>query len=250
MPHEFPKTRRVWLKAGLLILILIGLYALYQATDYGQYMTRARFTSAVASVQSYALSLGAFGPVAFVGVSVAAIMAYIPAVVVIYFAVCIFGGVSGALLGAISIYLAVTAIYFTARALGRDLVLRMAGHRLSRLEARMEDRGLLAVVYLRLLFFVAPPTNWLLGLSSLEFRDVFWGTVLGTVHHIIIFAWLTDVVVEVLRTGGSLNPLETKALLLPLLVGTAVLVTVRILEKRRGKAGPARKTDGPPDGSP
>jgi uncharacterized membrane protein YdjX (TVP38/TMEM64 family) len=250
LPEGVARTSRVWLKAGLLGLVLLGLYWLYRETDYQQYMTRAGFSAAAASLRGYVYSLGILGPIVFVGVSVIAIMAYIPAVVVIYFSVCVFGGVRGALISAASIYLSVSAIYFTARYLGRDLVVRAAGPSPARFESRLSGRGLLAVVYLRLLFFVAPPTNWLLGLSGLQFRDVFWGTVLGSVHHIIIFSWLTEVVVEVLRTGGSLNPFETRELLIPLLVGASILVAVRLVDRRIGRVSPISGYNSKPQRSP
>ncbi|MFH1138168.1 MAG: VTT domain-containing protein [Pseudomonadota bacterium] len=235
MPDDRLTTRRTWLKPVVLVLALAGLYLLFNLFDYDRHLTRDGFSAALADLRARAESMGLAAPPAFTVAAVAAIMAYIPAVVVIYFAVCIFGGIYGALLSAVGIYLAVTVIYFTARFLGRDWVARFAGSRLARFEARLQGRGFWAVLYLRLLFFVIPPTNWLLGLSSLSFRDVFWGTVLGTIHHIVIFSWLTETVVNAIQNGGSLNPLETRELLTPLLAGLIIFGLVRLVDRGLGK---------------
>lgn len=201
-------------------------------------MEGAGLTEKVDALRSFIDSLGYLGPAAFVAVSAAAIMAYVPAVVIVCVAVCIFGGVTGALLATASIYLAVTAVYFIAQFLGRELVVRVAGRRFGKFESRLAGKGLVTVIYMRLFFFVFPPTNWLLGLSALRFRDVFLGTVLGTIHHIIIFSWMTEVVMEVIRTGGSLNPLETKKLLIPMLAGTIVFVSIHIISYRMRRSNP------------
>lgn len=226
------------MKTGVLVLLVLGVYLLYQLTGLTKNMEGAGLAEKVTTLRSFINSMGYLGPAAFVAVSTAAIMVYIPAVVVVCVAVCIFGGITGALLATASIYLAVTAVYFTAQFLGRDLVVHVAGRKFSEFESRLAGKGLVTVIYMRVLFFVFPPTNWLLGLSALRFRDVFWGTVLGTVHHIIIFSWMTDAVMEVIRTGGSLNPLETKKLLIPMLAGTFVFAAIHIISYRMRRSKP------------
>lgn len=227
-----PAAGKAWFKALVLAAILLAGYWVYEKTDYKQYLTREIFVESTNAMRLYAEKMGSVAYVSFVCVSAAAIIAYIPALVVIYFSVTIFGALQGALLSALSIYLAITAVYFIAKWLGRDLVIRLAGRRLEKFESRLSGRGLWAVLYLRLFFFVLPPTNWLLGLSSIRFRDVFWGTVLGTIHHIVIFTWLTDLIVNTIKQGGSLNPLDTPALLVPLAVGTILFITLRIIDRK------------------
>ncbi len=232
MPGNPAKVRRVWIKIAVLVLLALGLYLLYRLAGLAQNTGGGGLAEQVRALRAFVASLGCLGPAAFVAVSAAAIMAYIPAVVVVCVGVCIFGGVPGALLATASIYLAVTAVYFTARFLGRDLVMRVAGRRFHEFESRLAGRGLVAVIYMRLFFFVFPPTNWLLGLSVLPFRDVFWGTALGTVHHIVIYSWMTDAVMEVIRTGDSLNPLKTEKLLIPMLAGVTVFAALHVIVRR------------------
>ncbi len=98
------------MKAGVLILLVLGLYLLYQLSGLAQNMEETGLAEKVNALRSFIDSLGYLGPAAFVAVSAAAIMVYIPAVVIVCFAVAIFGGVTGALLATASIYLAVTAV--------------------------------------------------------------------------------------------------------------------------------------------
>ena len=228
-----PMSRKAWLKTLVLAAVLLGGWWVYESTDYQRYLTKDRVAHSIASLQQYAAEAGPEAPILFVAASVAAIICYIPAVVVIFFAVCIFGAWPGAVMSAASVYLAVTVIYFTAQWLGRDLVVSLAGPRLEKFESRISGRGFRAVLYLRLFFFVLPPTNWLLGLSSIRFRNVFWGTVLGTIHHIIIFSWLTGLIVATLEQGGSLNPFDTPALLVPLAVGTVLFIVLRLVNPQQ-----------------
>lgn len=235
------KAKRILLKACVLVILLLGLYLVYQLAGMTQNVEGAGLAGKVSALRSFIDSLGLLGPAVFVAVSTAAIMVYIPAVVIVCVAVCIFGGINGAVLATASIYMAVTAVYFTAQFLGRDMVVRAAGSRFNDFETRLAGKGLVTVIYMRLFFFVFPPTNWLLGLSALSFRDVFLGTVLGTVHHIIIFAWMTDAVMEVIRRGGSLNPLETRTLLIPMLAGTFVFAAVHIISYRIQRSRPNQR---------
>ena len=243
------KAPKIWLKPAALAIVLAVGFWVYETTDYQRYLTRDQIAHSIAFLQHYAVSIGPAAPLLFIGAAVAAIVAYVPAMVVVFIAVCIFGAVPGAVMTAVSIYLAITIIYFTAHWLGRDLVVRLAGRRLEKFEARLSGRGFWAVIYLRLFFFVLPPTNWLLGLSSIRFRHVFWGTVLGTVHHLIIFSWLTDVIVTTLEQGGSLNPMETPALLVPLGVGMILFIILRLVGRQHqplsGRAAAVNEIDDP-----
>jgi uncharacterized membrane protein YdjX (TVP38/TMEM64 family) len=80
---------------------------------------------------------------------------------------------------------------------------------------------------------MAPPLNWLLALTNISLRNFFWGTVLGTAHQIIIVAWLTDMVVNLIKTGGSLDPFQTPKLFIPLGIGITILVFTKLIDRRR-----------------
>jgi uncharacterized membrane protein YdjX (TVP38/TMEM64 family) len=193
-------------------------------------MTKEKIAGTIDYLRGFVNGLGVLGPIFFITTAALAIAAYIPSVVIIYFGVSIWGGVIGTVISAISIYTATILIYFTAQGLGREFVVRISAKKLKRLEARLENRGFWTVFYLRLIFFMAPPLNWLLALTNINLRNFFWGTVLGTAHQIIIVAWLTDMVVDLIKTGRSLNPFQTPKLFIPLGIGITILVTTRLID--------------------
>jgi uncharacterized membrane protein YdjX (TVP38/TMEM64 family) len=100
-------------------------------------------------------------------------------------------------------------------------------------EDRLQTTGLMTVVYVRLLSFMLPPVNWLLSLMNISYRDLFLGTLLGTAHMIILFAWLSDIIVDRLQAGDSLNPFTTPELLLPITIGIVIFAALRIVDRRR-----------------
>lgn len=87
-----------------------------------------------------------------------------------------------------------------ARWMGRDWVADRLPDNVRRFESRIEERGLATVILVRLVFFLAPPAHWLLGLSPVRFRDYLLGTAIGMLPWLIAvsyggshaFRWLAD----------------------------------------------------------
>ena len=221
------------IRALILLAFIAAGIIFYHYTDYSQYLTKDKISFTIDSIRGFMAGFGPFAPILFVMAGLLAITTNIPTVVIISFSVIIFGGVAGAFLSAISVYLATTLIYFIAQLLGRDFVTRLFGKRLKKLEERLDERGLMTVIYLRLIFFMSPLLNWLLSLTNISYRNFFLGTLFGTVHHIIINAWLSDMVIDLIQSGDSLNPIKTPKLLRPLGIGIAIFLTVRIIDRRR-----------------
>ncbi len=107
------------------------------------------------------------------------------------------------------------------------------GRRLRTVEERLDERGLMTVFYLRLIFFMSPALNWLLSTTNISYRNLLLGTLLGAAHNIILNAWLSGMVIELITAGKSLNPIETPKLLLPLGIGIVIFFTIRIIDGRR-----------------
>ena len=89
----------------------------------------------------------------------------------------------------------------------------------------------MTVFYLRLAFFMWPALNWVLSTSNISYRDLFLGTLIGTIHHIIILVWLTDMIIETISAGQSLNPIQTPKLLLPICIGIIMFIIARIIDR-------------------
>ncbi|MEM7413506.1 MAG: VTT domain-containing protein [Myxococcota bacterium] len=90
--------------------------------------------------------------------------------------------------------------FFFARWIGRDWVAARLPENVRRYESRIEERGLETVVLVRLVFFIAPPAHWFLGLSPVRFRDYLLGSMIGMLPWLVAvsyggghaFRWLTE----------------------------------------------------------
>ena len=108
---------------------------------------------------------------------------------------------AGALAGA-------SAAFIIARTFGRSIAAPMFGDRLRKYDSLIERNGFAAVLYVRLMCLPFAPFSYGFGLTSVGFRDYFFGTALGELVSIFVltffFAALRDVWVsgDVRRLGS------------------------------------------------
>lgn len=235
MPTRKRSDRFVFIRALAFVTFIVISICLYNYTDYSRHITRERISGTIDTIRVFVGNFGLLGSSVFALAGCLAITINIPTVLVICFAVVVFGGFAGTIVSAISVYLATTLIYLVAQFLGRDFVDWAFGDRLRKVEDRLQTTGLMTVVYVRLLSFMLPPVNWLLSLMKIRYRDLFLGTLLGTAHMIILLAWLSDMIVDRLQSGDSLNPFRTPELLLPMTIGIVLFAALRIVDRTRRK---------------
>ncbi len=103
----------------------------------------------------------------------------------------LFGAVLGTLLTLVGATLGATASFLIGRRLGRAQVERIAGRRIGAIDSWLERRGLLAVLYVRLVpLFPFNALNYAAGVSALKLRDYVLGTAIGIVPGTFAFAAL------------------------------------------------------------
>jgi uncharacterized membrane protein YdjX (TVP38/TMEM64 family) len=120
------------------------------------------------------------------------------------------------------------------RHLNRQLVRGLAGRRLNDLSRRLGKRGLLTIVFARIVP-VGPYTivNIVAGASHIRWRDFLLGTVIGLVPGVTVASIFVDRVAAAIRSPGT----GTFALLAA--VGVALIAIVLILRgKLAVRAGP------------
>ena len=89
--------------------------------------------------------------------------------------ICYAGGLGAALLG-----------FILARYLGRDYLAPRIPERIRKYESKLESHGLSTVIMLRLLFYLFPPVNWLLGVSNITTRTFIIGTMIGALPGTVV----------------------------------------------------------------
>jgi uncharacterized membrane protein YdjX (TVP38/TMEM64 family) len=225
------------------LLVIAASIAIFKTLDLGQYFTQDKITQSIENIREFESRFGIFGPVLFWVFGTLAIIFNIPSIFIIWFAVMTYGILGGAIVSGLCINTASPCIFWISRLLGRDFIYRVFGSRFSKLEDRFEEAGLMTVLYFRLVFFMAPHINWFLGLMKLSFRDFVLGTFLGTLHNIIINAWVGSVAIKLIIEGRSIWFWNSPEMVPPVLIGTVIFLGVVLFDKRSQRMKSEKNND-------
>ena len=149
----------------------------------------------------------------------------------LFFAVLAFGAVEGFLYSLAGALLSALLSYWAGRFAGRDLVRRYAGKRLNKVSRQLSERGILAIVTLRIVP-VAPYAviNLVAGASHISLRDFAIGTLLGLLPGLTAIALFGEGLEQSLR-DPDLGSLAWLAALVAALV--ALIIWLRGVLARR-----------------
>jgi uncharacterized membrane protein YdjX (TVP38/TMEM64 family) len=159
-------------------------------------------------LQTLLAESGAWGPLTFVVIFAVCHVLALPSVLLVFVAAALWPlGVALGLSwtgGMIGTHLS----YGAAAWLGGDWVAGRLSPRLRRLDGWLTGGGAEAVGAARLLLFLPPPVDWLLGVSSVRLRDFTVGTALGQLPPLTVLAaagaWMSGQRgVEGLLLGGA-----------------------------------------------
>lgn len=138
------------------------------------------------------------------------------------------GGIATAVLG-----------FLMSRHVARDFCALHIPRRLRKYNDGVEKHGFKTTVVLRLLFFLFPPVNWMLGISRVRLRDYALGTALGSIPSMLVYTlighdWIPWILEE------PFTRLAITLACLSVLVGSVLLIP-RLLRARRvmGDLGPS-----------
>lgn len=181
----------------------------------------------VAAVRGWVADVGPVGWVALLAGLALATLAPVPRTALSVLAGVLAGFWGGLALALTSGVLGAAAGFWLARRLGREAVIRLAGPRLIRADARLTDRGFLAVLIGRLTP-IAPFTvvSYAGGLSGMRWRDYMAGSALGLVPGTVLHVTIGATVGAAGRDGGA-------SLALSLLPLTLALVALGVARRRR-----------------
>jgi phospholipase D1/2 len=172
------------MKARLgLVVAVLALLAVGWVTGLHSYVTPE-------GIRGLVERAGWLGPVVFVALFVAAELVQMPGALLVLGAaalwpapVAIAASYTGALLAA-------TLLFWLSRTIFADGVRERLPAWLMPYEIWLETHGLLTVIALRLVLFLAPWVHWLLGASRVTFREFFLGSAIGLLPGIILVTFL------------------------------------------------------------
>ena len=105
-----------------------------------------------------------------------------------------YGKVLGFFLAFFAAVISVCVSFAVVRTVGGKALAEFDNKLMKRMLARLDERPVMTVVSLRLVFWIAPPLNYALGLSNIGFRDYLIASAIGLIPPIlgmtIFFDWL------------------------------------------------------------
>jgi len=135
--------------------------------------------------------LGAAAPLTFVAVYAVLTVLLFPGAIITAAGGSFFGAVLGTVLAVVGATLGAAAAFFIGRRLGRGQVEQIAGRRIGALDRWLRRRGLLAVLYVRLIPVVPfNALNYAAGVTAVRTRDYLLGTAIGIIPGAFAFAAL------------------------------------------------------------
>lgn len=215
-PDQQLSANRHLLKVILLIAAVLCLAATWRWTPLGEWVDLESAMHAATWVKEQA-----FAPLlVLVSYGVGGLVSF-PVTLMIIATVIIFGPLWGLIYALIGSEISALLLFFLGRKLGRDGVSRFAGDLLNRINQKLSDSGLIAVITFRIIP-VAPFSmiNLVAGVSKIRLRDFFMGTFIGLLPGTVAIVVLADRISEFLRHPelGSFAAL----------LGAIILVTVAL----------------------
>jgi len=214
-------------------LVAAGLWV-HRRFDVGSLLT-------LAGMRALIDGFGPYGPLVFVGLCIAGVLLHLPEALIIALGGLLFEWTRAVAYGWIGSLLGATASFLVVRYLARDafrrsLISRFGG--LRTLDERLERHGFVTVLILRLVFFLAPPINWAIGVTGVRLHHYVGGTALGIVPGIAVTVLFADSIAN-RAPGASLFSGK-------MLAGALLLVGFLVVSTLAGRRIFARAARTPP----
>jgi uncharacterized membrane protein YdjX (TVP38/TMEM64 family) len=171
-------------------------------------------------LQLWLQQMGIWAPIIYILVYAIATIFILPSTPLNLSGGAIFGSVWGTVWTSIAAVLAAVLSFGFSRTIGRKVVEQKLAGKWQSLDREMEQGGFFYMFAIRLLPLIPyGMVNFAAGLTSIKFRDYFFGTLLGTVPGILPFVMM-GAGLTALKQGNVL-PILVALALIGMLVGTA-----------------------------
>ncbi len=220
-PRQKRSAFRQLRKVLLLLAALLCLAILWRWTPLSGWLTVESALDAATWIQRQPLA-----PILVPAAYVLGGLVSFPVTLMIIATVIIFGPWLGLIYALLGAELSALFLFLLGRLLGQESVSRLTGGLLNRLNQKLSQSGLMAVIAFRIIP-VAPFSviNLIAGVSKLRFRDFALGTIIGLLPGIIAIVILAD------RIAASLQ--EPDLTSLAAMLATLVLVAAGLLGLRK-----------------
>lgn len=199
-----------WKLAGLVmaLLVLLGLAAAWSWSPLRYWLDIEHIVN---TLQMLGQSYGAYA--AILGFTLALSLA-VPLTFLTLVTLVAFGPFAGFFYTMIAAMMGAAVSYGAGYMLGREVVQRLGGERVNTISQRLANRGVLAVIVIRMVP-VAPfaVINMIAGASHIRLRDLLIGTAVGMTPGTLIMVVFIDQIIEAMKRPSSTTALMGAAML-------------------------------------
>lgn len=181
VPHTAPPTTTSRTRIVVLVAVLIGLFVVGKVTGWTDSFDVGRIRALVGRA-------GPFGYLFFFVIFAAGELIHVPGGLFVVAAVLAFGRTAGFVAGLVGGMVSVSTTFFVIRWVGGRALGSVRHPLMRRLLSHLDERPIVTIFLLRVVFWLAPPLNYALALSNVRFREYFVGSLLGLVVPIALIA--------------------------------------------------------------
>lgn len=225
-PEQQRPAYRHFLKIIVTIAVVLLLAALWRWTPLAKYLNIATVTDSAQWLKAHPLS-PLLVPLTY---SILGLVAF-PVTLLIMATIIVYGPWWGAWYALLGATLSAVVVFLLGHLLGKNIVAKFSGSLINRVNKRLAESGLMAVIAFRIIP-VAPFSliNLVAGVSAISLRDFFLGTLIGMIPGIAAIALVADQLSESLRQPDLTS--FTVLFAVVVIFGTALVGLRKWVEKR------------------
>ena len=168
-----------------------------------------------------------YGPVLYILGTIAFILLQIPGVVPVILAPLVYSFWEAFLLTMIGVNIGMIATFLVARYFLRDYFApKLEGSRLGRFTKHIENNGIMTMTFLRVILWMFPPMNWMIGATNIKIRDYIIGNLIGLAPIIFAIQLATKRVQSIDSFWDVLQP-ETIGVIFAIIVILIAIIWIR-----------------------
>lgn len=188
---------KAWLRMAILVAVLATGFLIVRLTPLGDYLTRDNIVALQEQLRSSPWSAGGL----VLGYFVLAPLG-VPMSPLVLAGAVVFGSLWGSVYNILGLVLGAMSAFFVAKALGRELIVQLAGQRLRRAERVFERRGFWPLVQTRFLPIPFPLVSYGAALAGVSASRFFITSTLGLIPSTAIHSYF---MAEVYRRPAPLT---------------------------------------------
>lgn len=165
-------TKPSWPRLLALALVLCAIFAVGHFTGLNDYLTRE-------NLRALMEHLGLWGVVLFIVLFVVGELVHVPGIVFVLAALLAYGRLGGAIAAYVGALASISVSFVLVRRVGGQALAHVKRARIAKILAKLDERPIATVTFLRLSFFLLPALNYALAMTRVRFRDYFVGSAIG-----------------------------------------------------------------------